>query len=145
MGEHGRRRRSGCTVLTGPLFLPVVSVSDPFYYIIVCSCSTSRTLLVHRYDLHVHTCVSPYFTYTTICGDQCLQHVFSYKVTKLAVSFKMATIADVQESIPSLPDELHYPKRIYFPKRSFGKTKCVFCSAKSKWYDTRPSQKTARM
>ena len=79
------------------------------------------------------------------CGDQCLQHVFSYKVTKLAVSFKMATIADVQESIPSLPDELHHPKRIYFPKRSFGKTKSVFCSAKSKWYDTRPSQKTARM
>ena len=56
--------------------------------------------------------------------------VLSYKVTKLAVPFKMATIADVRESIPSLPDEPHHPKRIDFPKRSFGKTKSIFCSAK---------------
>ena len=50
--RQGRRRRSGCTVLAGPLFLPAASVSDPFYYIIVCSCTTSRPL--HVIDLHVH-------------------------------------------------------------------------------------------
>ena len=60
------------------------------------------------------------------CGNQCLQHVVSYKVTKLAVPFKMVTIADLRESIPSLPDVPHHPKRFDFPKRSFGKTKLFF-------------------
>ena len=64
--------------------------------------------------------------HTTTCGDQCLQHVVSYKVTKLAVPFKMATIADVRVSIPSLPDEPHHSKRFDFPKRYFGKTKLFF-------------------
>ena len=38
----------------------------------------------------------------------------------------MATIADVRELIPSLPDEPHHPKSFDFPKRSFGKTKLIF-------------------
>ena len=44
------------------------------------------------------------------------QHVVSYKVTKLAViiPLKMATIADVRESLSSLPDEPHRPKRFAF-------------------------------
>ena len=54
--KQGRHRRSGCTVLTGPLFLPAVSVSDPFYYT---SLVLARPLYVHRYDL---PCVSPDFT-----------------------------------------------------------------------------------
>ena len=41
-------------------------------------------------------------------------------------------------SIPSLPDEPHHPKSFAFPKRSFGMTKPVFCSAKSQWFDTWP-------
>ena len=77
------------------------------------------------YDLHVYA--SALTLHTTTCGDQCLQHVVSYKVTKLAVPFKMAaTIADVRESIPSLPDEPHHSKRFDFPKRYFGKTNLFF-------------------
>ena len=124
---QGRRHRSGCTVLTGPRFLPAVSVSDPFYYIIVCSCTTSH---VHRYDLLLASALT---SHATKCGDPCLicywthQHVVSYKVTKLAVPLQMATIADVRESISSLPDEPHHPKHFAFLKQSFGKTKPVFC------------------
>ncbi|KAL5487102.1 hypothetical protein EMCRGX_G019661 [Ephydatia muelleri] len=50
----------------------------------------------------------------------------------------MATVVNVRDSIPSLPDEPHHPKSFAFPKRSFGKTKPVFCSAKSQWFDTWP-------
>ena len=50
----------------------------------------------------------------------------------------MATVINVRDSIPSLPDEPHHPKSFAFPKRSFGKTKPVFCSAKSQWFDTWP-------
>ena len=64
-------------------------------------------------------------------------------VTKLAVPLKMATIADVRESIPSLPDESHHPKRFDFPKRSFGKTKKNFVQQRASGsIDTWPSQKT---
>ena len=137
--EHtvqGCRRPSGCTVLTGPLFLPAVSVSDPFYSTIVCSCTASH---VHRYDLLLASVLT---SHATKCGDQYLicywthQHVVSYKVTKLAVPLKMATIADGRESISSLPDEPNHPKCFTFLKRSFRKTKPVFRSAKNKWFDT---------
>ena len=50
----------------------------------------------------------------------------------------MTTVVNVRDSIPSLPDESHHPKSFAFPKRSFGKTKPVFCSAESQWFDTWP-------
>ena len=111
---------SGCTVLTGPLF-SLLSRSRTHFI-------TSLYVLAVRYLFDLGptcTCTihaSALTLHTTTCGDQCLQHVVSYKVTKLAAPLKMATIADVRESIPSLPDEPHHPKRFDFPKRSFGKT-----------------------
>ena len=120
---HGFNRTtfSPCCLGLGPILLYVLA------------------LHVHRYDLLLASALT---SHATKCGDQCLicywthQHVVSYKVTKLAVPLKMATIADVRESISSLPDEPHHPKRFAFLKRSFGKTKPVFCSAKNKWFDT---------
>ena len=49
------------TVLTGPLFPTSVSIPDLYYYIIVCSCITSRPLHVHHYDLHVHALLHVYY------------------------------------------------------------------------------------
>ena len=41
--------------------------------------------------------------------------------------------------LPSLPDEPHHPGRNFiFPKKSFGKSKPVLCSAQSQWFDTWP-------
>ena len=44
----------------------------------------------------------------------------------------------LKSSIPNLPDEPHHPKDLAFPKRSFGKSKPVLCSAQSKWFSSWP-------
>ena len=65
------------------------------------------------------------------------QHVISYTcIIKLTAFSKIWLLLSM--SIPSLPDEPHHPKSFAFPKRSFGMTKPVFCSAKSQWFDTWP-------
>ena len=40
----------------------------------------------------------------------------------------MAAKAVFKSSLPSLPDEPNHPSNFTFPKRSFGKTKPVFCA-----------------
>ena len=65
------------------------------------------------------------------------QHVISYTcIIKLTAFSKKWLLLSM--SIPSLTDEPHHPKSFAFPKRSFGMTKPVFCSAKSQWFDTWP-------
>ena len=44
----------------------------------------------------------------------------------------------LQASVPNLPNKPHHPKDFEFPKRSFGKTKPVLCSAQSQWFTTWP-------
>ena len=44
-----------------------------------------------------------------------------------------------KESLPTLSDEPHHPKAGFaFPKRSFGKSKPVLCSAQSHWFSSWP-------
>ena len=50
----------------------------------------------------------------------------------------MAAKAVFKSSLPSLPDEPNHPSNFTFPKRSFGKTKPVFCAARSQWFCTWP-------
>ena len=40
--------------------------------------------------------------------------------------------------LPSLLDEPHHPTDFPFPKRTFGKSKPVLCSAQSQWFHTWP-------
>ena len=65
------------------------------------------------------------------------QHVISYTCIIKLIAFSKKWLL-LSMSIPSLPDEPHHPKSFAFPKRSFGMTKPVFCSAKSQWFDTWP-------
>ena len=37
-------------------------------------------------------------------------------------------------TLPSLPDEPRYPTDFRFPKRTFGKSNRVLCSAQSQWF-----------
>ena len=48
-------------------------------------------------------------------------------------------MAETQSSLlPSLPDKPHHPKDFAFPKRTFGKSKPVLCSAQSQWFNSWP-------
>ena len=48
-------------------------------------------------------------------------------------------MAAASKALPSLPDEPHHPKSDFaFPKRTFGKSKPVLCSAQSQWFSSWP-------
>ena len=67
------------------------------------------------------------------CGTQtsCSHHFCLH----LVIDTKMAANS-LKLSLPSLPDELkpHHPKNFEFPKRTFGSSKPVLCSAQSQWF-----------
>ena len=61
----------------------------------------------------------------------------SSRTCELSSSRAMAE-SSLKASLPSLPDKPHHPKEFAFPKRTFGKSKPVLCSAKSQWFDSWP-------
>ena len=51
----------------------------------------------------------------------------------------MASRTCFKASLPILPDEPHHPPKDFpFPKRTFGKSKPVLCSARSQWFGIWP-------
>ena len=45
----------------------------------------------------------------------------------------------MKSNVPSLPEKPNHPQRGYnFPKRSFGKSKPVMCSAQAQWFTMWP-------
>ena len=51
----------------------------------------------------------------------------------------LSIVKDSKKSLPTLPDEPHYPtSRFVFPKRTFGHTKPIQCSAHCNWFQSWP-------
>ena len=51
----------------------------------------------------------------------------------------LSIVKDSKKSLPILPDEPHHPtSRFVFPKRMFGHTKPVQCSAHCNWFQSWP-------
>ena len=51
----------------------------------------------------------------------------------------LSIVKDSKKSLPTLPDEPHHPtSRFMFPKRTFGHTKPVKCSAHCNWFHSWP-------
>lgn len=73
-----------------------------------------------------HCCMTSYDVLSTAFATCCRPHLLRMAAKSL------------QASLPQLPDKPHHPKDFDFPKRSFGKTKPVQCSAQSQWYNTWP-------